>query len=182
MTFGNVRRLAVLAAGVMTLTACRDSKSAELTPELRAAISDSVRKLVVETYDLTGPNVVDRLMRLYPDTGSVYSTSSGHVSTTRAELRQQIETFWQYVGSNMRDPQWECTSKFVDVLSPDAAAVTAAYRISHMTPRNTAHVIAGAWTAIFVKRGGKWVVIQEHLSDAPAAVAAAAGGEDHTGH
>ncbi len=182
MTFGKVHRLAVLTAGAMILTACSDGGSTKLTPELRAAISDSVRQLVVDTYDLKGPNVVDRLMRLYPDSGAVYSTSSGHVSTTRTELRQQIQTFWEYVGSNMRDPKWEWTSMVVDVLSPDAAAVTGAYRIPHMTPQNTAHVIAGAWTAIFVKRGGRWVVIQEHLSDAPAAVAAAAGGEDHTGH
>jgi hypothetical protein len=27
------------------------------------------------------------------------------------------------------------------------------------------HVIGGAWTAVFQKRGGRWVVIQEHLSD-----------------
>jgi hypothetical protein len=27
------------------------------------------------------------------------------------------------------------------------------------------HVIGGAWTAVFQKRGGQWVIIQEHLSD-----------------
>jgi hypothetical protein len=27
------------------------------------------------------------------------------------------------------------------------------------------HVIGGAWTAVFQKRGGRWVIIQEHLSD-----------------
>jgi hypothetical protein len=27
------------------------------------------------------------------------------------------------------------------------------------------HVIGGAWTAVFQKRAGKWVIIQEHLSD-----------------
>jgi hypothetical protein len=36
---------------------------------------------------------------------------------------------------------------------------------------NMQHVIAGAWTAAFVNRGGRWVVIQEHLSDVPAAIA-----------
>jgi hypothetical protein len=29
------------------------------------------------------------------------------------------------------------------------------------------HVIGGAWTAVFQKRGGRWVIIQEHLSDVP---------------
>jgi hypothetical protein len=27
------------------------------------------------------------------------------------------------------------------------------------------HVIAGAWTAVFQKRDGQWVIVQEHLSD-----------------
>ena len=30
------------------------------------------------------------------------------------------------------------------------------------------HTIAGAWTAVFQKRGDRWYVIQEHLSDLPA--------------
>jgi hypothetical protein len=150
----------------------------------RKQIADSIRALVVATYDLNRPNAVQRLMGLYPDSGPVYSTSSGHVSTTRAELQQQIQTFWQYVGSNMRNPKWEWTSMNIDVLAPDAAVVTASYRVPHLTPQNTPHVIAGAWTAVFVKRGGRWVVIQEHLSDTPAAAAAAASAQssEHSGH
>ncbi|MEP6509685.1 MAG: hypothetical protein ABJC63_15770, partial [Gemmatimonadales bacterium] len=38
----------------------------------------------------------------------------------------------------------------------------------HINPRGMPHVIGGAWTALFVNRGGHWVVIQEHLSDVPA--------------
>ena len=82
----------------------------------------------------------------------------------------------------MRNPRWEWTAMFIDVLSPDATVLTASYRIPHLTPRNTAHVIAGAWTAAFVRRAGKWVVIQEHLSDVPQGPAAAGAAQDHTGH
>jgi hypothetical protein len=59
----------------------------------------------------------------------------------------------------------------IDVLAPDAAVITTAYRVPHMTPMNMEHVIAGAWTAVFVNRGGRWVVAHEHLSDMPAAIA-----------
>jgi hypothetical protein len=69
----------------------------------------------------------------------------------------------------MQNPKWEWTSMHFDVLAPDAAVMTATYRIPHTTPRGMPHVIGGAWTALFVNRGGHWVVIQEHLSDAPAA-------------
>lgn len=148
----------------------------------RKAIADTIQKLVTDTYDLSRPNAVERLMSLYPMTGPVYSTSSGHTSTTRAELQQQIETFWQYVGSNMRNPKWEWTSMHVDVLAPDAAVLTATYRVPHLTPMNMQHVIAGAWTAVFVNRGGHWVVIQEHLSDVPASIADSAALQQHPDH
>jgi hypothetical protein len=35
------------------------------------------------------------------------------------------------------------------------------------------HVIGGAWTAVFARRDGRWAIVQEHLSDVPAAVDAA---------
>lgn len=157
--------------------------STVLTPAQKTEIEDAIRKLVIDTYDLTAPNVVDRMMSLYPDSGPVFSTSSGHVASTRSELEQQIKTFWQYVGSNMREPKWEWTAMHVDVISPEAAALTASYRIPHLTPENRPHEIAGAWTAVLVKREGRWFVIQEHLSDVPVAASTPSpGSEDHSGH
>ena len=55
----------------------------------------------------------------------------------------------------------------VDVLAPDAAVVTTTYRVPHLTPAGQPHVIAGAWTAVFQRRDGRWVIVQEHLSDMP---------------
>lgn len=154
-----------------------------LTPAQKTEIEDSIRKLVIDTYDLTAPNVVDRMMSLYPDSGPVYSTSSGRIATSREELKQQIETFWKYVGSNMREPKWEWTAMHVDVVSPEAAALTASYKIPHLTPENRPHEIAGAWTAVLVKRRGRWFVTQEHLSDVPVAPSTPSpGAEDHSGH
>jgi hypothetical protein len=55
----------------------------------------------------------------------------------------------------------------VDVLSRTAAVMTATYRVPHHTPRGDPHVIGGAWTAVFSRRNGEWVIVQEHLSDSP---------------
>lgn len=162
---------AVAAISLVVEFACGPGAARGVSEKEKKAISDSLRTLVVNTYDLSHPDAVQRLMSLYPTSGPVYSTSSGHISTTRAELQEQIETFWKYVGSNMRNPKWEWTAMHIDVLAPDAAVMTASYRIPHLTPMNMQHVIAGAWTAVFVNRGGRWVVIQEHLSDVPAAIA-----------
>jgi len=173
--------IALIAAfGASCPAACSPQGARPISQQDRQVIADSIRKIVIDTYDLSRPNAVARLMSLYPATGPVYSTSSGHVSKTRAELERQIATFWQYVGSNMRNPKWEWTSMQIDVLGHDAAVVTATYRIPHLTPSNTPHVISGAWTAAFVNRGGRWVVIQEHLSDVPASTPAPS--SEHSGH
>ncbi len=131
----------------------------------KRAIADSLKRLVVSTYDLSKPDPVKRLMSLYPDSGRVISASGGVIITTRPELEQGIKAFWTYVGQNMRNPRWEWTSMTVDVLAPDAAVMTSTYRVPHLTPTGMNHVIGGAWTAVFQKRGGRWVIIQEHLSD-----------------
>lgn len=162
------KTLAALAAIGFAIAGCSNPASRTPSDQERAAIGDSIKQLVVSTYDFSRSGQVERMMSLYPDTGLLLSANSGRVTTTRAALKAQVDTFWKYVGSNMRNPKWEWTSMHVDVLSRDAAVMTATYRVPHLTPENRPHVIGGAWTALFVRRGGKWVIIQEHLSDVPA--------------
>ena len=107
------------------------------------------------------------LMSLYADTGRVVAAAAGRVTTSRDTLRREIAAFWENVGRNMRNPKWIWDESHVDVLSPDAAVLTATYRIPHTTPAGAPHEIRGAWTAVFVKKDGRWVIVQEHLSDAP---------------
>ena len=159
------RALLPLVIGSAALVACQRPSAANMTNSEQKAIADSLMKLVVNAYDLSKPDPVKSLMSLYPDTGRVISASGGVVTTTRPQLEQGIKAFWTYVGQNMRNPKWEWTSMNVDVLAPDAAVMTSTYRVPHQTPTGMNHVIGGAWTAVFQKRGGRWVVVQEHLSD-----------------
>src|SRR5438105_8187678 len=145
--------------------ACATRSAADMSASEKKAIADSLKRLVVNAYDLSKPDPVRNLMSLYPDSGRVISASGGVTTTTRPQLEQGIKAFWTYVGQNMRNPRWEWTSMTVDVLAPDAAVMTSTYRVPHLTPTGMNHVIGGAWTAVFQKRGGRWVVIQEHLSD-----------------
>jgi hypothetical protein len=157
-----------LAAGAMA--ACARPASDALRADERAAIADTLQRMMVAAYDITKPgDAVGRMMSLYPPTGGVVSASAGRVSVSRDSLEAGIRAFWQYVGSNMRDPKWLWDPMHVDVLSRDAAVVTATYKVPHLTPRGMPHVIAGALTQVFARRNGKWVVVQEHLSDVPAA-------------
>lgn len=156
----------VLALSMCTSCAPRDRVA--LTAAQQEAIADTLRSAITTAYDLTAPgDKVARLMSLYPASGPVISASGGHVTTSRDSLQAGIRAFWENVGRNMRNPKWTWGAMHVDVLSRDAAALTTTYSVAHLTPRGEPHVIAGAWTAVFQRRGGKWVIVQEHLSDVP---------------
>jgi len=147
-----------------SLTACA---SKTVSDSERQAIVDSLTRQVKAAYDLSKPNVEQRLLSLYPESGRVVSAASGQVIGSRDTLAMGIKAFWDNVGSNMRQPKWIWDQMLFDVLSPNAAVMTATYHIPHLTPRNQPHVLGGAWTAVFEKRGARWYVIQEHLSDLP---------------
>jgi hypothetical protein len=174
-----VRRAALVAAAALGASfsqSCTTADASGVTAAERSAIADTLRTLIVSAYDITKPgDAVARLMSLYPTSGSVVSASGGQVSTSRDSIELGLRTFWENVGRNMRDPKWQWGEMHVDVLARDAAVVTTTYRVPHLTPRGEAHVFAGAWTAVFQRRGGRWVIVQEHLSDVPAATAMAHG-------
>ena len=155
-----------LTAGVWT--ACATPGGDTISAGERKAIADTLQRMIVAANDITQPgDVVGRMMSLYAPTGGIVSASGGRVITSRDTLEGQVRTFWEYVGQNMRNPKWQWDPMHVDVLSRDAAVVTASYRIPHLTPRGMPHVIAGALTQVFVRRNGRWVVVQEHLSEVP---------------
>jgi len=150
------------------MAACTRTANDTVSASERAAIADTLQRMIVAANDITKPgDVVGRMMSLYAPTGGVVSASGGRVITSRDTLEGQVRTFWEYVGQNMRNPKWQWDPMHVDVLSRDAAVVTASYRIPHLTPRGMPHVIAGALTQVFVRRNGRWVVVQEHLSEVP---------------
>ena len=171
------RRLALLAVtaavSAFATFACQPTSAATLTPAQRKAIGDSLTVMIRSAYDLKSKDVVGRFMSLYPDSGRVISASGGRVTTTHAAVESGIKAFWENVGRNMQDPTWIWGTPEVDVLSPDAAAVTMTYRIPHRTPAGDPHTVAGAWTAVFARRAGRWVIVQEHLSEMPAELLAA---------
>ncbi|MGZ8378479.1 MAG: nuclear transport factor 2 family protein [Gemmatirosa sp.] len=171
---------AVLAAALMaSLTAaCRPERAETAPADARVATDDAARAsaladtlgaMVTEAYDFSRPDAVARLMALYAPDDPVVSAAAGRVTTSRAALQLQIQRFWERVGQNMQDPRFLLGTPHVTVLGPDAAVLTATYAIPHRTPEDRPHTLAGAWTAVFQRRGGRWVIVQEHLSDVPPA-------------
>jgi hypothetical protein len=152
---------------LLILALCAGCAEPRLSSADRERVRAEVEEALRAAYDLSRPDVAQRMLALYPDTGFVVSANSGRVLPNRDSLVSVIRYFWDYVGVNMRDPRWVWDSFHTDVLSPEAAVVTATYHIPHRNPRNQPHTLGGAMTVVFEKRDGKWVIIQEHLSDLP---------------
>ena len=167
-------RLVLIAALATSALACRLETPATATPDAphpsgltadgRRAIGDTLTRLIEEAYDLTRPDPVRRLMSLYPDSGPVISASNGRIMASRDSLEGGIASFWEGMGRNMQDPEWVWGERRIEVLSPTSAVMTATWTIPHRTPSGEGHVVGGAWTAVFQKRGGVWRIIHEHLS------------------
>ncbi len=157
-------RLSIAVLVAWTTLSCARSAE-ELTAAQRASVAREVEQALRDAYDLSKPNLSERMLSLYPESGRVISANTGRVMASRDSLERGIRYFWDNVGSNMREPRWVWERFYVDALSPTAAVVTATYRIPHLNPRNERHELGGAMTMVFEKRGGRWVILQEHLSD-----------------
>jgi hypothetical protein len=167
--FHTLCTLIPLAAGLVGAAACTDPL--RVSPADRAAIRDSLSALVTRAYDFAHPESPDRLLSLYPDSGRVISAVGGRVMTNRDTLAGAIRGFWQRVGRNMQQPKFVLGSTYVDVLTRDAAVMTITYSIPHVTPQGTRHIVSGAWTMLWRRQQGRWMIVQEHLSDTPESTA-----------
>jgi hypothetical protein len=161
-------RLALIVATSLSL-GCRAGSADALTETQSRAIADTLEAMVKRAYDFSAPGAgaTERLLGLYPDSGRVVSASGGRMLTSRDSLADGIRYFWESMGRNMQQPRIIWERIVTDVLGSRSAVVTATYRIPHLTPRGQPHELAGAMTMVFAKRGDRWVVVQEHLSDRP---------------
>lgn len=163
-------RLSAIAVTVAMLAGCAGN-SASGSPRLSAAestaIADSIRSLVRGAYDLGAPDVPARMLSIYPREGRVVSATAGRVTASREMLGSAVQSFWDGVGRFMVRPSWNWESIDVDVLSRDAAVMTAQYTVRHWTYTGAPHVIGGVWTAVWQRRDGRWEITHEHLSDMP---------------
>lgn len=160
-----IMRHALSLITLAALGACGSGRSASMSAADSQAVRTEVERVIRDAYDLSKPNVAERMLSLYPARGAIVSASGGSVVGSRDSLSAGIHYFWDSVGVNMKNPEWVWEKFYVDVLSPTSAVVTATYRIPHRDPYNNPHLIAGAMTEVMAKRNGKWYVVQEHLSD-----------------
>jgi ketosteroid isomerase-like protein len=149
---------ALLLAFVLGACGTAGSESAD------AGLEQMLKQRIEDAYDFSRPGAVARMVALYPASGPVVSAGGGQVVASTEELRQGIMDFWDNVGRNMREPRWEWGEVHVQRLGRDAAVLTGTWSIPHIAPMGRPHVIGGAWTAVFRRMGGEWLIVHEHLS------------------
>lgn len=137
------------------------------SPGSDAALADTLKARIAEAYDFTREGIVDRMNALYPDTGKVVSASGGEFTDSGDSLRAGIRTFWETAGKNMQGPKWVWEKVDVERLGPEVAVLTGTWSIPHIAPTGRPHTIRGAWTAVFKRIDGRWMIVTEHLSTPP---------------
>jgi hypothetical protein len=160
-------------AAIAACSSPRQPQSGSLTKQERSAIADTIKQRLVSAYNLSSPDVVQSFLSVYPKSrnAEVISAAGGRVTASRDTLEAGIQSFWESIGSLMKEPKWEWGPMHVDVLSRDAAVLTTTYVIPHHTEEGAPHVIGGAWTSLWKRIDGEWVIVREHLSDMPRAAA-----------
>lgn len=157
-----------VALALLSVAGPIGSRGGSLRAADRERVAAEVERELRTAYDFSRPDVTERLLAIYGDTGHVVSAAGGRMLTSRDSLASGIRYFWENVGRNMQEPEWIWDEMVVDVLSPASAVVTGTYRVPHLTPAGATHEIGGAITAVFVHDGRRWRIVQEHLSDLPA--------------
>lgn len=167
--------LAVVPFALAPLAGCNRApeRASSISPSEARALGDSIRAIVQGAYDLSSGDVPKRMLSVYPESGRVVSATAGRVTSTRALLETSVNAFWEGVGQYMIKPTWTWTSLEVEAIDRNTAMMTAQYTVPHWTDVGAPHVIGGVWTALWQRRGGRWAITHEHLSDMPRASAEA---------
>lgn len=168
-------RLTICSLALSPLAGCTGSsgQAPTLSQADARAIGDSIQAIVRGAYDLSKGDVPTRMLSVYPESGRVVSATAGRVTNTRALLETSVHAFWDGVGQYMIKPSWTWTNLEVEAIDRNTAMMTAQYSVPHWTDVGAPHVIGGVWTALWRRRGGRWEITHEHLSDMPRASAQA---------
>ena len=132
-----------------------------LTPEVRARVEDSVRAWIARGDSALNRRDVEAIVAEQADSTGMTSNGDYGVST-----RDSVRSGFKYL-EHVRSASISQKIRRLDVLAPDAAAVTTEFDFASVDSAGKRHAVSGAWTAVVAQRGGRWVSLQEHSSMRP---------------
>jgi hypothetical protein len=146
---------------VAASSAASQPKSSTLTPEVRARVEDSVRAFIRRGDIALNRRDVEELVAEQGD--SVGMTANGRYAVHTAD---SVRNGFRYL-EHVRSASISQKIRRLDVLAPDAAAITTEFDFATVDSAGKRDSVSGAWTAVVAQRGGRWVSLQEHTSMRP---------------
>jgi len=156
-----MRRLTLTVLSLAFLAACQPATT-ELTEEQKAAIADTVAKLVDDEWiAATDPVDFDKLMSFMHDSDEATMAFNGGTLHSYATLES---VFGEHFATISREPSTITDSKTV-VLAPDVVyVVRAGTFVSIDTAGDSGPLTPFTQTLVWVRRNGAWKVLYGHVS------------------
>ena len=154
-----------IVMSLLFVTSCTNGPRPELTASQRQAIADTVRQQAAALYADENRRSAEVFIQQMSDSDFHYA-STGNLFPTKDSLsraaRQRVSALRELTYT-LRD------SGYVSVLSPDAAVFTGAYDEVAVDSGGKKTTYRDAWTGVYERRNGKWVITHGHFSRAPVA-------------
>jgi len=157
------------AAAVFSLAACSTAKP-PLDEMQRTALADSIEQWVAGPYlaVFQNPNA-DTILAFYGGGADVAVAENGMVHPSYDSIVATTRAFWGRPGLTAR---FTLGSARVNVLSRDAAVITAMLTGAVRDSAGVETPMSIAWTAVLQRAGSGWKIAAEHASSPPPAPAA----------
>ena len=162
MTF----RTVMTGAAVVALAACSMSKP-PLDEMQRTALADSIEQWVAGPYVAVyqHPNV-DSILAFYASGAELASAENGMVFPSYDSIVATTRAFWGRPGITAH---FTVGGAHVNVLSREAAVVTAKVTGAVRDSAGVETPMGVAWTAVLQRAGSGWKIVAEHASSPPPA-------------
>ena len=162
MTF----RTVMTGAAVVALAACSTAKP-PLDEMQRTALADSIEQWVAGPYLAAHqtPNV-DTILALYAGGADLAVAANGTVYPSYDSVVSAARAFWGRPGVTA---QLTLGGARVNVLSRDAAVITAKVTGAVRDSAGVETPMGVAWTAVLQRAGSGWKIVAEHASSPPPA-------------
>jgi len=124
----------------------------------RSAIADSVRMAHRALFAATQSRNVDSIMSYF--TGEAGFAEAGMLYPSRDSLVNAARNFF----GGTRSVAVTTAEPVIVVLGPNAAALATTFRESVVDTAGHTIDISGAWSAVYRREAGRWMVVQAHES------------------
>lgn len=138
------------------MQASRSRGPVDLSPEDVARIEEAVTTAMLE--HMHAEDAATGLSHYAPD---VKAVSNGYLYPSFEELRGEVEAFYETL-AEVDVATWD--EMIIDVLSAEAAAVTATFRWSSRDTSGIRTDLQGVWTAVWVREDQRWQIRARHES------------------